>query len=113
MCFPTISPDQFFAGGPNNGAGGTLTQDIDVTALAATISGGNVKFTASGYLGSVKGAGFNVPAQMSVAFKNSDGQTFNTINVGPLGYQGNGLSLQQTIGLVPADAALAVDQLGT
>ena len=96
---------QFFVGGPNNGAGGTLTQDIDLSSLAGIISGGSIKFTAAAYLGSVNGAGLAPPAQMDVAFKNSNGQTFNTVTLGPLGYASNGTSLQRQIGLVPPGTA--------
>ena len=95
---------QYFTGGPNNGAGGTLTQDIDVSAITA-IAGGNVKYTAGAFLGSVKGVGLAPAAQMAVAFKNSNGQTFNTVTVGPLGFSANGTSLQQEIGLVPVGTA--------
>ncbi len=102
---------QYFTGGPNNGAGGTLTQDIDVSSLAGIISGGSIKFTAAAFLGSVKGAGLAPPAQMAVAFKNSSGQTFNTVTLGPLGYASNGTSLQQQIGLVPPGTHRAVTRL--
>jgi hypothetical protein len=39
---------------------------------------------------------------MAVAFKNSAGQTFTTVTVGPLGFNGDGILLQQQTGLVPA-----------
>ena len=83
----------------------TLTQDIDVSAGAATINAGTVKFTASAYLGSSDGG---ETAQMAVAFRTAAGQTFNTITLGPLGPPGGpgrGMSLQQQIGLVPMGTA--------
>jgi uncharacterized protein (TIGR03437 family) len=92
---------QYFAADPN-GAASTLAQNIDVSSAASTINGGNVKYTASAYLGSASGSGLAPPAQMAVAFKNANGQTFNTATVGPLGFNGNGMSLQQEIGLVPS-----------
>lgn len=80
----------------------TLTQNIDVSSAATLISGGNIKYTASAFLGATTGVG-TVPAQVSVAFENAKGQVFNTITVGPGGFRrGSGLSQQQQIGLVPA-----------
>jgi len=95
---------QYFAsGGPASlGSTGTLTQEIDVSSAASVIKGGNVKFTLSAYLGSVKGAGLAPAAQLSAAFKNSNGQTFSSAMLGPLGLYSNGMSLQQQIGLVPS-----------
>jgi uncharacterized protein (TIGR03437 family) len=91
----------YFVSGPTAGVH-SLTQNINVSSAASTIGGGNVKYTASAYLGSAKGSGLASPAQMSVAFENASGQTFSTITVGPLGYDGDGMELQQQIGLVPA-----------
>jgi uncharacterized protein (TIGR03437 family) len=92
---------QYFYSG-NVGAGAsTLTQAINVSSGGSIISGGNVKFTASAYLGGVAGNGHT--AQVTVAFQNGSGQTFSSISLGPLGYPGsNGMSLQQQIGLVPS-----------
>jgi uncharacterized protein (TIGR03437 family) len=92
---------QYFAGAPSDRTS-TLTQNIDVSSGASTINGGNIKYTASAYLGSAKGSGLAPAAQMAVAFKNGNGQTFSTATVGPQGFNGNGISLQQQIGLVPA-----------
>ena len=93
---------KYFVAGPTNlGRVSVLTQDIDVSGAASLISGGTVKFTASAYLGSAKGVGLKPPAQMDVAFKNVSGQTFNTVTLGPLGLDANGMTLQQQIGLVP------------
>ena len=76
-----------------------LTQNIDVSSSASVISGGNVKFTASAYFGARAGAS---TAQLTVAFENASGQQFSTANLGPGGFNGDGLSLQQQIGLVPS-----------
>jgi uncharacterized protein (TIGR03437 family) len=77
----------------------TLSQVINVSSAVAAIAGGNVKYTASAYLGSDGTVSF--PPQMSVAFQNANGQTFSTVTLGPLGFPANGMSLQQQIGLVP------------
>lgn len=61
-----------------------------------------MKFIASAYLGSAKGTGLAPQAQMAVAFKNSAGQTFTTVTVGTLGFNGDGILLQEQTGLVPA-----------
>jgi uncharacterized protein (TIGR03437 family) len=81
---------------------GTLTQDIDVSSGASLINGGNVKFTASAYLGTMApDAGAN-HAQMVVAFKNANGQAFSSTTLGPLtNVAGTAMFLQQQIGLVP------------
>jgi uncharacterized protein (TIGR03437 family) len=92
----------YFAGDPKAGGASSLTQDIDVSSGASSINGGNVKFTASVYLGSAKGTGLAPTSQMAVAFKNAGGQTFTTVTVGPLGYNGDGLQFQEQIGLVPS-----------
>lgn len=88
---------QYFAGFSDGSA--TLTQTIDVSSGASAISAGNVKFTASAYLGSL-GAGGNT-TQLTVAFQNANGQTFSTATLGPTSYPGLGLSQQEAIGLVP------------
>ena len=65
---------QYFVGTGNS----VITQDIDVSSGAATISGGNVRFTASAYLGTALSyvvSGTSGAAQMAVAFKNANGQT--------------------------------------
>ena len=80
----------------------TITQDIDVSSGASIISGGNVKFTLSGYLGSASPNDYAGTAQLDVAFKNGSGQTFSSAALGPLDYLYDGMSLQQTIGLVPS-----------
>lgn len=84
------------------GSTATLTQNIDISSGAASISGGNIKFTASGYLGT---SSSNSPyPQVVFAFKNAGGQTFSTTTLGPAGAE-LGMSLQQQIGLVPSGAA--------
>jgi uncharacterized protein (TIGR03437 family) len=91
---------QYFAGA-GYPAPLTLTQTIDVSSAQSTISGGSVKFTASAYLGGSNPSDYYGNAAMAVAFQNAGGQTFSTVTLGPLAYIGNGLTLQQQIGLVP------------
>jgi uncharacterized protein (TIGR03437 family) len=97
-----IPPDhsfQYFIAGSTNS---TLSQDIDVSAAASTISGGNVKFIASAYVGGIAPCNTPGPGQVAMAFKNANGQTFSTISLGPLGFSTQSLlSLQRQIGLVP------------
>ena len=57
---------------------------------------------ASAYLGGSNPSDYYGNSQMAVAFENAGGQTFSTVTLGPLAYIGNGLTLQQQIGLVPA-----------
>ncbi|HTS66353.1 MAG TPA: hypothetical protein VMH28_30225 [Candidatus Acidoferrales bacterium] len=89
---------QYFAGGSGVS---TFAQDIDVSSGASLISTGNIRFTASAFLGG-RVAGAGAPIQMVVAFKNSAGQTFSSTQIGPGGYGGVGLSQQQAVGLVPS-----------
>jgi uncharacterized protein (TIGR03437 family) len=100
---------QYFAAGGSNGTVSTFTQDIDVTSGASIISGGNVKYTASAYLGSrrIGVENENFTAQAAFAFKNANGQTFSTATLGPLAFfwGSAGMSLQQQIGLLPAGTA--------
>jgi uncharacterized protein (TIGR03437 family) len=98
---------QYFVAGA---ATSTLTQDIDVSASATSIGAGNVKFTASAYLGDILPSDYNGSAQVVFAFKNAGGQTFSTTTLGPLpagvfGTRGASLYLQQAIGLVPPGTA--------
>lgn len=86
---------QYFAGDPGQSPS-TLTQSIDVSAGASTIGGGNIKYTASAYLGT------RGNPQIVVAFQNAGGQSFSSTTLGPGGFNGSGTSLQQQIGLVPA-----------
>lgn len=88
----------FFSG--SLGGSSTLTQTIDVSSAASVISGGNVRYTASAYLGS--SANTSTVAQVVVAFQNGSGQTFTSATLGPLSYPGTGMTLQQQIGLVPS-----------
>jgi hypothetical protein len=91
---------QYFTG-PLAGVSSTLTQTINVSSGASTISGGNVKYTFSAYLGAYTG-GVGVPVQVTAAFQNASGQTFSSATVGPAGYNADGMSMQQQIGLVPS-----------
>jgi uncharacterized protein (TIGR03437 family) len=80
-----------------------LTQDIDVSSAASTISGGNVKYTVSAYLGSATPQGVHGTAQFAVAFENATGQTFSSVTLVSIAapVDKTALSLQQQIGLVP------------
>jgi uncharacterized protein (TIGR03437 family) len=92
---------QYFINGSKT-ATSTLTQNIDVSSGASTITAGNVKYTLSGYLGNA--AGYNnslAAAAVSAVFKDASGHTLNTATIGPIGYNGNGLFPQRQIGLVP------------
>jgi hypothetical protein len=86
----------------------SLTQDIDVSSGASLIAGGNVRFTATAFLGNRLGDQ-GTTAQVSFAFKNAGGQTFSSTTAGPGGYNAIGLSMQQQIGLVqPGTARVTV-----
>jgi uncharacterized protein (TIGR03437 family) len=87
----------YFAG--NSAGKATLTQTIDVSSAASLISAGNVKYNASAYLGNTTCCS---AAQVDFAFQNSNGQTFNTATVSSAYYTEPGLSIQQSIGLVPS-----------
>jgi hypothetical protein len=90
---------QYFVAGSNNS---TFSQDIDVSAAASTIAGGNVKYTASAYLGWIQTGNGTGYAQIALAFKNANGQAFINPTLGPLSQGSAGaLWLQQQIGLVP------------
>lgn len=88
----------YFAGAPN-GAVSTLTQTVDVSSEASAIGAGNIKYTASAYIGSAEGGGFT--AQVEMFFQNSSGQNFSTVTLGPLSFPAPGMTLSQQIGLVP------------
>ena len=92
---------QYFVAGSGSS---TFSQDIDVSAAASVIAAGNVKFTASAYLGGANPPCNSTPAQVTIAFKNATGQTFNTIPLTGNAYT-TALFLQQQIGLVPAGTA--------
>ena len=93
-------PDHGFNYFTGNSSNSTLTQTIDVSSAASIIMGGNVKYTASAYLGSSRYGG--VGSHVVMAFQNANGQTLNNATLGPLSYPGSGLTLQQQIGLVPS-----------
>jgi hypothetical protein len=59
------------------GGTSTFVQTINVASGASAISGGNVKYTASAYLGNTQSAGTD--AHVTFAFQNSNGQTFSTL----------------------------------
>ena len=92
-------------------ASATLTQTIDVSSSASIISGGNVKFAVSAYLGAVIVAPIiynGAAAQLTVVFNDAGGHTLLSTTLGPLPGgsslrpPGAAISLQQQIGLVPA-----------
>jgi uncharacterized protein (TIGR03437 family) len=89
---------QYFIGAA--GGASTLTQTISVASGAAIISAGNVKFAASAFLGARSG-GEGIPDHVTLAFQNASGEAFNTITLGPAGFNGDGMSQQSQIGLVP------------
>jgi len=67
---------QYFSGAPSGGTS-TITQTIDVSALSTAINAGTVKFSLSGYEGTLPNS-YDPPAQLSAAFQNSKAQTFTT-----------------------------------
>jgi len=88
---------QYFAAAATS----AITQTVDVSSAASLISSGNIKYTVSAYLGT-NGNGSGIGVTMAVAFQNAKAQTFSTVTLGPnAGYPGEGMSLQQQIGLVP------------
>jgi uncharacterized protein (TIGR03437 family) len=90
---------QYFAGDPNQLLS-SITQTIDVSSLASLISAGNIKYTASAYLR------YALKTQVVIAFENANGQQLSPAMLGPGGLDAVGTSLQQQIGLVPADTML-------
>jgi uncharacterized protein (TIGR03437 family) len=102
---------QYFYAGDNGVGASTLVQTIDVSSAASSISGGNVKFVFSSYLGGIAGNGHTV--QVTAAFQNAGGQTFSTVTLGPIGYPGvDGMSLIQQIGIVPMGTVQITVTLG-
>ena len=95
---------QYFAAAATS----VITQTIDVSSGASAINSGNVKYTISAYLGT-NGNGSGVGVTMAVAFQNARAQTFSTVTLGPnAGFAGEGMSLQQQIGIVPVGAVTIV-----
>jgi uncharacterized protein (TIGR03437 family) len=107
---------QYFVAGGGHGVNAVLIQDIDVSSAATGINAGTIKYTASAYLGSGVSSTRpdEGPAQMSLAFKNANGQTISTITLGPAYFPGleAGLSFQQQIGLLPSGTARVTITLG-
>jgi hypothetical protein len=96
--FPTVADsaaigggNNFFAGGPDAGFGGTsaVTQDIDLSSAAAELDAGNVKATLSADMG---GAGTQGDSAFVVAiFTDASGQVAPTgIPLNPVGAQDRG-----------------------
>jgi uncharacterized protein (TIGR03437 family) len=105
---------QYFVASPAANSS-TLSQTIDVSSGSSLFNSGSVKFMASAYLGTLtdsifSGSATSSPAQLAIAFQNSNGQTFTTVTLGPLSYPNfpnpaSGMWLQQQIGLVPSGTA--------
>jgi uncharacterized protein (TIGR03437 family) len=88
-----------------------ITQTIDVSSGASVINGGNIEYTVSAYLGT-NGNGAGIGVTMAVAFQNAKAQTFSTVTLGPnAGFPGEGMSLQQQIGIVPVGTVSIVVKL--
>jgi uncharacterized protein (TIGR03437 family) len=88
----------YFAKNTNDGAA-TLTQIVDVSSAASLIAAGNVKFTASAYLGNTRCC---QTTQVTFAFQNTNGQSFSTATLSQDALADPGVALQQQIGLVPS-----------
>jgi len=76
---------QFFAGGPDNGAGNdveTATQDVDVAVAANQIDAGGVSATLSADLGGF--ATQEDQAKVTATFLGSAGQALGTLTIGPV-----------------------------
>jgi len=93
---PMNHRNNYFVGGWSN-ASSTLSQEIDLSAGAATIDGGGVTFEASAYLGD----DFAKPdsAAMTVSFYDAGGRGLRTVTLGPIAV--DGLMFQRRIGAVP------------
>ena len=77
--------NQFFAGGPGNGAGNTVetaTQVVDVSTAAAEIDAGTVTATLSADLGGFSTQGDN--AAVTAMSLNSAGAQLGTLTIGPV-----------------------------
>ena len=77
--------NQFFAGGPGNGAGNTVetaTQEINVSTAAAEIDAGTVTATLSADLGGFSTQGDN--AAVTAAFLSAAGAQLGTLSAGPV-----------------------------
>jgi uncharacterized protein (TIGR03437 family) len=88
----------YFGKNTNTGPA-TLTQTIDVSSAASLITAGNVKYTASAYLGNTRCC---QSTQVTFAFQNASGQPFATITLSQDPLTDPGVALQQQIGLVPS-----------
>ena len=101
---PTSRGSNFFAGGPSN-ADSSATQWIDVSADAATIDAGDMKFTLSGYLGG--NGSENDQAILTAIFVDVDSTDIGEVQIGPVGAPErssvSGLLLRATSGTVPPD----------
>jgi uncharacterized protein (TIGR03437 family) len=97
---PTNHLNNYFVGGWSN-PGSTISQEIDISAGAATIDRGGVTFDASAYLGDDFGKPDN--AAMTVSFYDAAGRSLKSITLGPVDVPANlmGMLFQRRIGAVP------------
>ena len=93
----------YFVGGPANSLS-SLTQDVDVTAIAGTVDANGVVFNVSAYLGGI--ASDRATAALTVTFFTAGGTSVKTLTLGPVSDHDDskvdGLYLRRQIGLVPA-----------
>ena len=96
---------QFFAGG--NAASSTATQDIDVSANAADINSGIVRYNLSGWLGGYLTDGDN--AQVTITFFDNANNVLGTAAIGPITpasrNNATGLFYTQSKGLTPVNTS--------
>jgi hypothetical protein len=100
---PPSRGNNFFAGGPDNGAS-SLAQSIVLTAADATvIDSGGAAFDLSGYLGGFDGQGDN--AVLTIVFRNAGATSLGSGQIGPVTETdragATGLLLRETVGTVP------------
>jgi uncharacterized protein (TIGR03437 family) len=95
--------NNYFVGGWSNSRS-TLSQDIDLSAGAATIDTGGVTFDVSAYLGD----DFGKPdhSAMTVNFYDGGGRGLNSVSLGPVNVPASltGMMFQRRIGAVPKSA---------
>lgn len=98
----------YFAGG-QKAAGSSLTQTVDLSGGASTISGGNATFAASAYLGGYVDDKDN--ATVVIVFQDASGKQLSTVTLGPVApvdrNSHSALYFRRQIGSVPAAATKA------
>lgn len=99
---PADRGHNFFAGGESN-AFSRATQTIDLSALSASINGGQSKYALSAWLGGYQSQDDN--ARLSATFYGAGGAVLSSASLGPVlaGGRGNatGLALRDTQGYIP------------